>query len=72
MKVSEFALKNNFSNVDKGIVEKLHGNEEKTEYEWFNLFDGHINFDSTSYITEMKKKEKIEKIKTEKQSESKK
>lgn len=63
MKVSEFAKKNKFNNVDKNIVEKLHKNEDKTEQEWFNLFNGKINFDSTPYVSKSRKMEKIGQIK---------
>lgn len=70
MKVSEFALKNKFSNNDKNIVEKLHNGEDRTEEEWFNLFNGQINFDTSSCTSKKKAKEKIEELKSKKQSES--
>lgn len=70
MKVSEFALKNKFNNNDKNIVEKLHKDEDRTEEEWFNLFNGQINFDTSSYTSKKKAKEKIEELKSKKQSES--
>lgn len=71
MEVLEFALKNKFSNVDKDIVVKLHSGEVRTEQEWFNLFNGNINFDATPIQKVISKKEKIEKLKVEKKSETK-
>ena len=68
MKAAEFALKHNFKNVDKDIVEKLHKDEEKTEQQWFRLFNGNIDFKPAGdEVDQQKVKEKIYKAKAIKQ-----
>jgi len=51
MKASEFASKNKFNSVDTAIVNRLFGQEEKKEREWFLLLKGTINFDHSPYTT---------------------
>ena len=49
MKAFEFASKNKFNSVDTAIVNRLFGQEEKKEREWFLLLKGTINFDHSPY-----------------------
>lgn len=72
MKIDKFALKNKFSDSDTNIVNKIYGDEERSESEWFDLLENKIVFDKSSYLSEISKKEKIEKVKQKaKQAESK-
>jgi hypothetical protein len=66
MRASEFALKNKFSSTDASIVNRLYGQEEKKEREWFLLLKGTIKFDHSPYktpaIPEAKSKKPAEKV----------
>lgn len=52
MTVKQFAQKYKFKNSEKAIVEKLYGQEERSEAAWISTLKNEISFDSSSFVEE--------------------
>jgi len=60
MNVSQFAFKYKISNIDKNVIAKLYGSEEKEESDWINILTGKVNFIAPEKVVEVKESPKIE------------
>jgi hypothetical protein len=69
MKVKDFALKFKFNNTDINIVEKLYGEKERMEQEWFDLFKNKINFDRSIKVNKTPSESSAEKAEMEAEEE---
>ena len=54
MNASEFARKYNFKSSDKRVAEKVYGNEERTEQEWFDSMKKEFDFQDTDVLRKVR------------------